>query len=487
LYALDDGRRRLLVAGFLFAVAAAAAVNAERDVIAYWPEANAAAIRVLGESGIDVVVTTPAAAKPESAPGPRILAEVEASAEAVKKARDAGYGGAAVSAKGDEKSFRQFLAAQSGFVQLVYLKPEQIGWDVAPAHAVMSSGTWPGVRRMDTGTASATERPWLDGNQNLYVTLRSLYPRRAPLLRTASPDAAARYESVEVALAEAFAAGGNVILEFPGNYREALLKGDARATAALRSLAALAAFVKQNAALPRSGNGARVGVLAGHLEETEEILNLSYRNNLAPQVLASAAAPPPPAQSLRTVVAASTPIGPEAARWLAGFAAQGGIVLTAPPAEKKPVDWWSAAGAHKLRSLEGCDVYRVGKGTLYAYREPVLDQSEFTGDLREIAGLDNPAERGLNGLDFRIWNTNTVLGTLHRNAGGKLVLMLTSYGSPINQDFLVGVRGEFTAANIQEPGGAAKPLTLMKHQGRVEFNLKGLKRLGIIVLEEKGP
>jgi hypothetical protein len=463
------------------------AFNPEREMVAYWPGLNSAASGMLGAAGIDAVVTPAAAAKPAAAPGLKVFAEVEAKADAVSKARAAGYDGAAVAAAGDEKSFRQFLQSQGGFVQLVYLKPEQIGWDVTPAHAMLAAGTWPGIRRVDTSTASATERPWLDGNQNLYVTLRSSYPKRVPLLKPGAADAAARYESVEVALAEAFAAGGNVLLAFPDNYREALLKGEQRALTAMKSLSGVIGFVKAHAGLPRTGNGASTGVLAGTLEETEEILNLGYRNNLSPQVLRTAQTPASPAQRLRTVVAASIPISPETGKWLAAFAAQGGIVLTAPQSEKKPVDWWSAGGARKRGSQEGCDVYQVGKGTVYAYREPVLDQSEFVNDMREVSGLDNPTGRGLSGLDLRIWNSNTVLGTLHRNAGGKLVLILTGYGSPVNQDFLVGVRGEFTSATIEEPGSGVKPVTLMKHQERVELNLKGLRRLGIIVLEEKGP
>lgn len=490
-------RNPLLFVGLLLLAVAApcvmaqAPIDVEHEVIVWWPSPDAAALRLLNEITADIVITPLASTRPRTAGRPiRLLAEIPAGTPldslpaASENARTGGYDGAAVTATGEATAFRQFVAAQNGFVQLVYVKPEQIGWDVTPAHAVLQSGIWPGLHHLDTATSSASERPWLDANLNLYIYLRAFYPQRPPLLTYRPDKPSMQYEAVEIALSEAFASGGNVILFIPDNYRQALLSSNTRAASSWRSLARTAGFVKGHRALIRHGGAARIGVLSASLEQAEEILNLSYRNNLAPQVLPTHRLPPLTPDRFSVVAAANLPVDQKLEDQLLAYAAAGGNVLAAPPAEQKSALWWTSSGATKTGSQTACDVYSLGKGKIYGYRESVTDPAEFALDMREVAGLDNPGHTGLHGLDFRVWNSSTILGAIHRNPG-ETVLILTGYGSDRDYELLVGVRGEFEKATFEDVRGGPKPIALMPREGRVELDLKGLSRVGILVLQEK--
>lgn len=463
------------------------------ELVAYWPSADAAALRNLKEIGAGAVITPLAATAPRGeAGGPRVLAELPADSALdrlpalLQQARAAGFDGAVASAAGNARAFRRAMETQGGFLQYVYLKPDQLEWDVSPAQAIVQAGTWPGLHRTDPGSAGASERPWLDANLSLYAYLRGLYPQRTPMLSFRPEKDTMQYESVEVALAEAYAAGGNVVLFIPEQYREALRRSNARAMQSWKSLGQTAAFLKEHAAIQRQDNGARVGVLSASLDQAEELLNLAYRNNLAPVAI-----PPERLQEelatgrFRVIVAANLPLSPATTSQLMRFVSGGGNVLTAPAPEEKERDWWSSGGTKKTRSEPEYDVYSVGKGTLYAYHEAIADVAEFSLDIREVAGLDNPQGKGLHGLDFRVWETGTVLGALHRNPG-ETVLILTAYGGGREYDLLVGVRGRFASATVEDVrGGGPQPVVLMPREGRVELDLRGLRRLAILVLREK--
>ncbi|MBI5281616.1 MAG: hypothetical protein HY858_08050 [Candidatus Solibacter usitatus] len=394
-------------------------------MILAWPAPDAAALRLCREAGAEFVITPLGDGHaPAHEAGLRLVAEAAAAPAAMERARVAGYDGVAVTAAGSEAEFRKFIEAQKGFVQFVYVKPDQLGWDVAPARAVLRGGMWPGVQQGSLGEAGATERPWLNGNLHLYAYMRAMHPSREAVLSFAADDKPARYEGAEIALAEAFAGGGSVVLALPEMYRTGLLTGGARALAAWKRLGKVAAFLKQQAGVRRAGGGARLAVVAGALDEqTEEVLNLAYRNNLSPEVLRAG-----DAERIRR------------------FGQDGRMVVTIP--------------------------------------ETVLDPSEFARDLKEKVGLANPAGRGLSGLDLRVWNASTVLGTLHRGEGVKVVV-LVSYGRWMDQDFLVGLRGDYSGGVMAQPEGAERRLELMRRGGRVELNLKGLERVAVITLKEK--
>ena len=125
----------------------------------------------------------------------------------------------------------------------------------------------------------------------LIAFLRGLFPNRPALLGYRADAAAGvpatrvlRFESLEIALAEAAAAGGNIILAPPENYRAALIAGDAAARRAWQSLGRTARFLSGRMARLSSPVSSRIAVAASSLERHGEILNMLFRGN-APAVV----------------------------------------------------------------------------------------------------------------------------------------------------------------------------------------------------------
>ncbi|MGC4048267.1 MAG: hypothetical protein QM757_00920 [Paludibaculum sp.] len=140
-------------------------VDPQQGLIAYWPAANEKAVGLLKELGVRTLIsTTPEAAAAAKASGMTALVEVPVAASieslsaAIEQSRSMGYAGAAVEAVGESAAFQAFLKAQGGYIAVVYLKPEQIGWDVAPALAVLRVGCGPGLH-LGIQTPQAPPRP----------------------------------------------------------------------------------------------------------------------------------------------------------------------------------------------------------------------------------------------------------------------------------------------------------------------------------------
>jgi hypothetical protein len=122
------------------------------------------------------------------------------------------------------------------------LRPEDVDRATPGVPVAVSMGTWPGVRGRDPGVASATRAPWVDANLCHVAYLRALHPGVATLLAYlpnteagVSPDRVIPFESLELALVEAWTAGGNYVLALEPRYREALLRGEPKAMTAWRS------------------------------------------------------------------------------------------------------------------------------------------------------------------------------------------------------------------------------------------------------------
>ena len=477
----------------------AAAINPAGDVVVSWSAGlETKHVQLFREGGVTAVVlpwpggaATAEFARACRAAGITPIAQLSSSQE-VEAARAAGFGGVAIEAEGalsDEKALRSFLAGLKGLEALVFLKPEQLDWRVAPAQAVLRAGQWPGsrggpgMRRGDQDVASASREPWLDANSYLIAWLRGLYPDRAAWLGYRPDEAAGLkkdrvvgYESLELALVDAFAAGGNVVLSIPEKYQAGLAAGEERALAAWRAMGQTARFLKQHADSFRQPGAARVAVAAGSFEQSGEVLNMAYRRNACPVVFSASAVPLLDRDRFRVVVAANIPppAGANLKRVLE-FAQGGGVLIAAPGAAGDPA-WWLTPGARKIRSDEDRDVYSVGKGQVIAYREPVQDPSEFALDVIDALGVRT--------RDLRLWNATSVIGLLNRAPGGKLSLTLINYGYPREFEFPVRVEGVFGKATLIAPGGdAPRQLKAVKRGTGTELTVDRLGRLALIALE----
>src|SRR5688500_8277428 len=212
------------------------------------------------------------------------------------------------------------------------------------AHA---SGLWPGIRKPPNvdgrgdETASASREPWVDSNGYMAGYLRALNPDRPAVLGYKPDnlgDRAVPFDSLELALIEAWTAGGNYILAVEPTYREALLRKDPKATAAWEQLGRTARWLRENVVLFRQPALPTVTALVESGAATAEIANLLYRRNVSPG-LAQAAAPPAPdpARRLALVAANLRPPAPEVANRIMQHAQAGTTVIVAGA----PVNtWW---------------------------------------------------------------------------------------------------------------------------------------------------
>ncbi len=478
------------------------AFEPSNDLAIHWPSATPAVVPLLVQSGARALLTQPAGLAPgliEACAQAKLLlvadisenADLAALRTALADSSKAGFQAAAIRGTGEPPAFRKLVQEFSDILAFVYLSPEQVAWDVTPAHAVLRYGTWPGIATPDPGVASATESIWLDANTSLIAQLRAQYPKRQAILGY-RPDReggvpetrGVPFRSAEVALADSFSAGGSVILSLPDDYRKALLARDTRALEAWTSLARVRAFIREASDYSSKPLAGRTAVLCGTIEQTGEILNLAFRKNLCPVAVPVDAPGPLSPERFDIVVAANVIPPPPVVKSLIGYAAAGGAVLAAPAGEEKD-NWWTTHGLKKLRTEDDRDVYPTGKGAIYAYHSAVADPGEFALDLKELAGHRSQPELGVKNFDLRIWSADSVLGVLHRVSPTSIALVLTAYGNLRRGDFLVGVRGKFRKASLRQVGGTAPVVVpLMMRSGRVEMNLTSMSRIAIVLLEE---
>ncbi len=410
--------------------------------------------------------------------GIRLIAELAAAKpELLEQVRQAGFQGAALTAE-DEASLRSLVTRQPDLELYVCLKPEQIRWRIEPARAVLVAGLWPGGRRPDPSLASATAALWLDANSYLVAWLRALFPNREALLgyrpdeeAGIAKDQRVPYGSVELALAEAAAAGGNWVVTLPDHYRRALLAGEAGALEAWKALANTAAFVREHGDSFRQPSASRVVVAAGELEECGEILNLLYRHNVSPAVVSHEAIPR--FGERRILVAVGIAKHPDAIRAALEFARAGGKVLAAP-ATAGEAAWWLAPGVRKTAEEPEREFYALGQGSIIAYREPVGDPGEFALDVIDALGWRT--------RDLRLWGTTALIGILHRQPGGKLSVELINYAGRA-RDFLVRVEGKFARAALRVPGLPPRPLRALVYGSGTEVEVPAAGRLVSLLLE----
>ena len=147
--------------------------------------------------------------------------------------------------------------------EVQFLSFESINSAPPGALVALTNGLWPGVSRgpsqgSDEFTASATEAPWVDANGYLIGILRILYPNRPALLgylpddkAGVKPEALLPYDSLELALVEAWVNGGNYLLSLEPRYHARLLSGEAKALDAWRQLGRTAHWLDEHVSLFR--------------------------------------------------------------------------------------------------------------------------------------------------------------------------------------------------------------------------------------------
>jgi hypothetical protein len=343
------------------------------------------------------------------------------------------------------------------------------------------SGLWPGIRRPPTvpgrgdETASASREPWVDANGYQVGYLRALYPDKPAVLHYLPDklgDRAVPFDSLELALIEAWTAGGNYILALEPAYQAALLRKDAKAVEAWQQLGSTSRWLRQNIALFRQPAVPIVTALVDEGAASAEISNLLYRRNASPALCAVSAIPlPDPRKRIALVAANLRPPSAGQVKQILAHAESGAILIAAtPPAQQ----WWQVAGLRQIKSEKDREFYALGKGQLVAYRRPIADPSEFALDVIDAITHKRRAAR--------LWNAPSViaLATASPRTGERL-LHLVNYGSPIDTDVQARVQGHYTKATLLRPDADPKPLDAAKRGSMTEVQVPELKRFGVVV------
>ena len=342
------------------------------------------------------------------------------------------------------------------------------------------TGLWPGIRKPPTvagrgdETASASREPWVDANGYKVGYLRALYPDRLPILGYL-PDLGDRvvpFDSLELALIEAWTAGGNYILAIEPRYREALLGGDPKALAAWQQLGKTARWLRENITLFRQPEIPIVTAVIDSGSASAEIANLLYRRNASPALVSTERIPTPEPQKRIAVVAVNLkPPAPDVAKRILAHAESGAIVIVATaPAQQ----WWRGAGLKQTRTEKDRDYFGLGSGQIVAYHRPIADPSEFALDVIDIITHKKRAAR--------LWNAPAVitLATASPKPEERLVHLI-NYGSPIDTDVQARVRGHFTKATLLRPEANPISLQAAKRGTMTEVQVPEIRRLGVIV------
>lgn len=421
------------------------AIDLDRDVVLRWDTADPRHVPLIAESGATAVLAA---------------------------SRDEAF----------ERACTQAGLKLASLADFRFASLEQL--DEAPdgAPVILTEGMWPGVSRDgDEVIATATQKPWINANGYLVRYLRALYPRRPAVLGYLPDESAGLragrsvpFETLEVALIDAWAYGGNYVLAVEPRYREALLRSDERALAAWRRLGRTARWLRENAALFRQSALPAVTALIEKGPTCAELANLLYRHGASP-ALEPAARPPAPGKTPLTLLSAvniATPEGEARRRILAH--AESGCTVVIDDARQR--SWWRTGGLKLLREQEDRELYSLGRGRIAAYKDEVFDPSSYASD---VVDLITPERRPV-----RTWavHAGIVLGTAAPPGAGKALMHVINYGSPITEtrQALAQIRGSFTRATLLRPDGPPLELKPQRRPGFTETLIPELIRLGVI-------
>jgi len=337
------------------------------------------------------------------------------------------------------------------------------GLTVTDALETVKGGLWPGIRsagkrrNADGEVSSASSEPWVDSNGYLVACQRALEPQKPALLGYGFGDAATRmvaFETLEIALAEACMMGGNFALQVEDRYLKALRAGDAKALAAWAKLGRTGAWLKQNAGLFGRPALPTITALYDGRAGSRELVNLLFRRNASPMVVA---APPAVSPQIKAIVAASiTPPSDKEKAAILAHAAAGAILIV-------DGDWWRDPAAKLTKPEEDREFYSLGKGQIVAYRKRIADPSEFALD---VIDLVSHRQRPL-----RLWNAPAIIGTRSAN-----VLTLLNYGVSVPEDIQAHVLGNYAQATLHAPGAAPVALKVAKRAAMTEVFVPKLER-----------
>ena len=338
---------------------------------------------------------------------------------------------------------------------------------------IFRAGLWPGVHTPSQPVASATRGVWIDQNCYLVQYLRALYPSLPPVLGYlpdkeggVPPERSVPFDTMELALAEAWVTGGNFVMTPETRFREELLKGSSNAVAAWRSIGRTANWLRENRAVFGQPMQRRVTVLVENKDDSAEIANLAFRQNVSPALVPVASPPAPdPAGCLELVaVGVDAPAAGARQRMLANAEAGTTLVVDAQGDQA----WWRVPALKHLRQDPERDYYSLGKGQVVAYKEPVQDPSELALDMIDYVTQSR--------LTARVFNCNAAVVM-----ASAAVLYLVNYGRPQDLPVLARIQGSFSKATLLRPESWPLQVKVSRRGTSSEATLPNLERVAVVV------
>lgn len=340
-------------------------------------------------------------------------------------------------------------------------------------------GLWPGIRRPPSvegrgdETASASREPWVDANGYQVGYLRALYPGKPAVLQYLPElgDRSVPFDTLELALIEAWVSGGNYLLAVEPIYRAALRSREPKAMAAWQQLGRTARWLREHIALFRQRTVPIVTALVDSGPASAEITNLLYRRNVSPALSSLPSLEPPGRKRVALVAANLKPPTPAQAKRIAFHAENGATVIVAAPAAQT---WWRSPALKPIRGERDREFFALGKGQVVAYKRPIADPSEFALDVIDVIAHKNRA--------VRLWNAPAVIALATESPRqGERLMHLINYGSPIDMEVQARIQGHYAKATLLRPNGDPVILNTAKRGNTTEVQVPELKRLGVVV------
>jgi hypothetical protein len=265
-------------------------------------------------------------------------------------------------------------------------------------------------------------------------------------------------------------AGGRWIVALDDDLRVRLLRKDANALAAWRSVGTYLRFAEDHAewrTLEPYGNVAFILDTAGeNTDYSNEYLNLVARRQVPYRLIERSRLSPASFGGFQAALAVDLAVLSDAERkWLSDFAESGGLVVAGP-------SWGDAPENNDYVEIP------VGKGRVVVYREKPPDPEMVARDLLDLL---EPEVMGLTAF-----NVPSVLTYVSVDGSGRraLIQLLNYATTPFDSTITLRLNGTFRRARIHTPESAPVDLGIrVMSGGRTEITVPKMAIWGAVLLE----
>jgi hypothetical protein len=457
--------RSVILAALAGILAAGAEVRAE--ILVRWTQDAVPAPASLGLSTIVMPAAETTAVRTAIGQGYRVYLEVDARAIGSLVLPPAGLGGVVVRGSVSPAALAALdRRVASGGGRVLVLDDR---------------GTWPHIRsnwvtrnNEILQVAGRSAQPWIDSNAALFRILGSTDARPPRLLSyrwdPATIATLARPPQVEnylVAIAEAGAFGGHLLLPLDEDLQTGLLLGLPSARADWARIRQHLEFYAWDLPM-RYTAVASIGVVTADPMASIAILNLLARHNLPFELIDPSQASAADVSSLDLLLFLEPPTGAAADR-LMDVARRGGTAMVIDPRDQaSPAEHgrpWRAGV--RVETSDGHMSFEVGAGRVIEVSQPVTNPDTFALGIRQILGRDRRV------LD--IWNGITVLATSYTVAAGDTVMVTALNYAHQPLPVQLRIRGTFSVVEHESPEDPPSLLTHAHRDGFTEFVLPALR------------